>query len=202
MNLCPNTGEPCPRRKVVHVTEVAGGKVVGTSDHCEGCQVGPLPAAQPSPAPGVPMTLLDLLLGFYKHAMQNQQPGERPEAPRCPGCNVSLAELAREPRVGCGTCYSHFQEQLLPVIQKAQGSVRHVGKVPKRWAEEQAKKQRDEECQMERDADRAMQEVCGNEGRLAQLRDNLKVCVQAEDYETAAMIRDEIRKLSEPPTSP
>jgi protein arginine kinase activator len=139
------------------------------------------------------MSVFDLLMLFYKHAISHQQGAERPEMPRCPGCQVSLAELARQPRVGCGDCYGHFREQLLPVIKKAHGAISHVGKVPKKWlADRQESKQRQDEAMM-------LAEVGGVEARLAQLEENLSLCVQNEDYENAAMIRDEIKRLKERP---
>jgi len=189
MEPCPRTGQPCPKPKVTHVTLVGDdNNVEGYLHYCQDCL-----SDKPKQPQGVKMGVFDLLMLFYKSAVQHQQSGgERPDMPRCLGCQVSLAELARQPRVGCGQCYVHFRDQLLPVIKKAHGGIKHVGKVPKRWlAEQQAAKEKADE-------DLLIEAVGGVEARLEQLEENLKLCVQNEDYEMAAQLRDEIKRLKPP----
>jgi len=54
-----------------------------------------------------------------------------PIKPSCPACGWTLADIAHHARLGCGECYEHYKEELLPVILHAQKAVRHVGKHPK-----------------------------------------------------------------------
>ena len=90
---------------------------------------------------------------------------------RCPTCGMTESELRRSGRAGCGDCYKNFSDILLPYIKKLHGAAAHVGPAPKA-AENQTP------------AD-----------PVAGLKAKLSDAVQAENYEEAARLRDEIRRL-------
>ena len=71
---------------------------------------------------------------------------------------------------GCPDCYSTFADILNPYVQKIHGATRHIGTAPA--APEQPK------------AD-----------PVADLKAQLKAAVESEDYERAASLRDEIRRM-------
>ena len=48
----------------------------------------------------------------------------------CPNCGTSLEDFKRTGLLGCGECYFVFREEILPAIQRIQGSVTHDGKSP------------------------------------------------------------------------
>jgi len=91
----------------------------------------------------------------------------------CPSCGMSLAEFRASGRFGCPNDYKVFSDQLKPLLEKIQHDVRHVGKVPVHAGEELREK-----------------------NELVRLRRELERAVQREEYERAAQVRDEIRKLS------
>ena len=93
---------------------------------------------------------------------------------RCPSCGMSLAEFQTGGRFGCADDYTVFRERLMPLIEKIHDSTQHVGKVPAR-------------------AGRSVQ----REKELRQLQAELKRAVDREEYEQAAQIRDQIRRLEE-----
>lgn len=89
---------------------------------------------------------------------------------KCPTCGMTESELRRTGRVGCPDCYATFADILNPYVQKIHGATRHIGTAPA--APEQPK------------AD-----------PVADLKAQLKAAVESEDYERAASLRDEIRRM-------
>ncbi len=90
---------------------------------------------------------------------------------RCPTCGMTESELRRTGRAGCGDCYQHFKDILLPYIKKLHGAAAHVGAAPAPAADAPA--------------------ANPLEGLKAKLSD----CVKSENYEEAARLRDEMRRL-------
>lgn len=49
----------------------------------------------------------------------------------CPRCGTTIETIVRESRVGCSTCYDHFEAPLALVISSVQaGATRHAGPPP------------------------------------------------------------------------
>jgi protein arginine kinase activator len=90
----------------------------------------------------------------------------------CPNCGLSLATFRRQGRLGCATCWTVFEAQLVPILRNIQPNLRHVGKAPRTHARQAELRQRFED-----------------------LRAELERAVRGEDYERAAHVRDEIRAL-------
>lgn len=90
----------------------------------------------------------------------------------CPNCGISFNEFRESGRFGCPHDYTEFLTELLPLLENIHEDSRHVGKVPRSTrigAEDQA--------------------------RLIQLRNEQRTAIEAEDYEAAAKLRDEIANL-------
>lgn len=91
----------------------------------------------------------------------------------CEFCGLSISDFKRTGRLGCPHCYAHFDQHLRGLLRKLHGGTQHVGKVylppdP-------------------RESDRT--------ARVASLRRSLQRAVDAEDFERAAALRDQIRRL-------
>jgi protein arginine kinase activator len=97
---------------------------------------------------------------------------ERLDKQTCPICGITFHEFRHHGRLGCPHDYVCFGEQLEPLIANIHGETTHVGKRP--------------QC-----AARGMDK----QTRLIRLRRDLREAVQAEDYERASLLRDEIREL-------
>ena len=91
---------------------------------------------------------------------------------KCPTCSCSYPEIAKTGKVGCPTCYETFSEELTRTIQSVHGTTTHTGSVPSRHRAQMAKME-----------------------QLKLLKNQLQEAVAKEDYETAAALRDEIRRL-------
>jgi protein arginine kinase activator len=90
----------------------------------------------------------------------------------CPNCGISFNEFRECGRFGCSHDYSEFMAELLPLLENIHEEGRHTGKKP-----------------------RSMVVGTQEQGRLIQLRGAQRSAIEAEDYETAARLRDEIASL-------
>lgn len=90
---------------------------------------------------------------------------------QCDQCNLTYNQFAQVGRFGCSNCYNVFSENLEPLLKKIHGSAKHAGKVPKRTG--------------------------GNlriKREIEELKKKLQECVEKEEYERAAELRDKIKQ--------
>lgn len=94
----------------------------------------------------------------------------------CPGCSITWAKFRQSGLLGCPECYRAFEKELSPLIERAhEGATHHAGKTPRRAGASEA-------------AAVAMT-------RLATIRRQLDEAVASEQYERAARLRDELRRV-------
>ena len=125
----------------------------------------------------------------------NTQRASKPGVtPPCPSCSQTFARFRDSGLLGCPTCYATFQRRLSPLIARAHdGAEQHIGKIPKRaLADLEHSKQGTESL---------LGGVCDRERRLNQVREKLNKAVDHEDYEQAAMLRDEMTRLASLPSA-
>ena len=91
----------------------------------------------------------------------------------CERCNTTLSQFTKSGKLGCPQCYKAFREQLTPMLQQIHGRVQHAGRKPLD----------DEAAQRRRDA-------------YDRLTRQLEQAVAVEDFETAAILRDQLKHLS------
>lgn len=115
--------------------------------------------------------LADLLLGL---GTAQGVVGGGQEQLHCPACGFTQTDLKKTGRLGCSTCYETFREGLEPVVRAMHKGTSHRGKVPERLH-------------------RAI--VLG--GQMNQLKTDLNKAVEAENYEDAAELRDQIKQLEQ-----
>jgi protein arginine kinase activator len=114
--------------------------------------------------------LSDLLAGMAQ--VEKPVKDEEAVAVKCPNCGMSYADFKKIGRLGCGECYNVFKRYLAPLLKRIHGSVQHVGKSPLK-STRATKKKTD----------------------IQDLRSRLQKAIDAEDFEEAARIRDQIRIL-------
>lgn len=109
----------------------------------------------------------------------------------CVGCGLSYAQFKKNGLLGCPACYQTFEDRIGPMIERAhEGGCNHVGKVPRRALST---------CQSAGDASRIdslLGDVRQREERLESLRQRLAKSIHDEEYEQAAMLRDELTRLT------
>lgn len=118
-----------------------------------------------------------LLSGFMGSAAPARQ------VTRCPGCGASFEDITRSGKIGCAQCYHTFRGQLLPIIQRIHGTAQHKGKVPGSSAL--------------RVTDTNNKIVAVEETPLEEKKRLLKQAIEVQDFERAAVLRDEIKELEQ-----
>ena len=91
---------------------------------------------------------------------------------KCPNCGMKYSEFKKSALLGCDKCYSNLNNLLKPVITRIQGKMEHTGKIPGNQMEEFTSKR-----------------------KLVKLKEELKQAIVLEEFEKAAQIRDEIKKI-------
>ena len=109
----------------------------------------------------------------------------------CPTCKTTYEDFVKDSQFGCPDCYSVFDPLISENIKHLQGSERHVGKRPGKPSydsgleKNDGREKKDEECRISRE----------EQIRLLQAR--LRDAVRREEFEDAAALRDQIKKLKE-----
>ena len=145
----------------MHLTEIVNNKIAETHI-CQACAQAK--AGELTQQPNVS----DFLSGFLSASIARKEE----QALKCPSCGFNYSDFKKKGRLGCGHCYSAFKHQLLPLLKKIHGAIRHTGKVPLDVAS-----------------------ASSGEAKLKELEKQLQKAVELEEYEKAARIRDEIKKL-------
>jgi protein arginine kinase activator len=155
----------CNKQATVHLTEIKSGKKI-EKHLCEQC------AAQ---SEGLPvkshMPINELLTNFVMaHSGLQKEAGTT-----CEHCGMTWAEFRQNGLLGCSHDYTLFERDLTPLLKRAhEEHTHHVGKVPARRG--------GTGVPMKKQVD------------VAKLRKELAKAVEAEDYERAAKLRDQIRQ--------
>jgi len=96
---------------------------------------------------------------------------------KCPRCGFTQADFKKSGRLGCPECYKTFADGLAGLLKTMHKGTRHTGKAP--------------------EALRATRE---NADKLKTLQTKLARAIKDENYEQAALLRDEIKQLTGRPT--
>ncbi|MDD2679395.1 MAG: UvrB/UvrC motif-containing protein [Candidatus Omnitrophica bacterium] len=132
---------------------------------CEEC------ARQKSVAMEQQFGLSDLLAGMADFDKPEKE-SETPAGLKCPNCGLSYADFKKIGRLGCGTCYNAFSKYLGPLLKRIHGSTQHTGKSPLKAA-------------------RGLKDSIDTQ----ELRLRLQKAIEAEAFEEAARLRDQIKEI-------
>jgi len=119
---------------------------------------------------------LEILKGKAEAAAKpGDVPASESEIEPCPSCGMTFEHYRKTFLLGCADCYEAFADALTTDLRKIHGATRHVGAAPTGLAAETV--------------ERVM--------TVSDLKRQLRRAVEAEDFEEAARLRDEIRRLEE-----
>ena len=116
-------------------------------------------------------SLADLLLGLG--ASQEIEQASGGADLKCSRCGFTQADFKKAGRLGCPECYKTFAEGLEGLLKSMHKGTRHIGKVP-------------ESMRQSRDLS----------DRLKNLQKRLAKAIDDENFEQAALLRDEIKQMS------
>jgi len=91
----------------------------------------------------------------------------------CPMCNSSFSDIIKSGKAGCGRCYATFRSELEPNVIRIHGTAKHTGKIPK-----------------------SMNTQITAKRKIEELNIKLKKMIAEQNFEEAAVIRDEINKIN------
>lgn len=94
---------------------------------------------------------------------------------RCTTCGSSFNDIIKSGKVGCADCYTKFEDKLSSSIEKIHGKSKHIGKF------------------VTYEEDSSAEEV----NEIDALKAELKLAIQEQRFEDAAIIRDKIKDLSQ-----
>jgi len=118
-------------------------------------------------------SLADLLLGLG--AAQEMEKADTPAgSAKCPVCGFAQADFKKTGRLGCPECYQTFAEGLEGLLKSMHKGTQHIGKFPQAF--------------------QASQDL---EDKLRRLQKRLDKAIADENFEQAAVLRDEIKSLRE-----
>ena len=172
MDKCPITGSPCPHIKCIHVTEVTNYQATEAKDMCTNCGLAYISDKGGPKYDSTAEQVFQMIGSILKNAVQDKPCGviQPKKQIGCPTCGSTPEEILMTGKIGCGNCYEYYKKELAVLIEKCQsGATKHMGKVPKQFNPELTKK----------------------------LEADLKVAIEKENYEQAAKLRDEIKKLGQ-----
>ena len=90
----------------------------------------------------------------------------------CSNCGLTYDEFKKTGKLGCSDCYEEFKVVLEPRIKSLQAGVKHIGKIPNMKGEELIRRR-----------------------KLKNLKEEMQKLIVTEEYERAAIVRDEIKTL-------
>lgn len=156
----------CSKPATLHITELRNGGVQALH-LCESCAHDYLSNPDGAESNVESESLTDKLA-----ELTSDEQFDELDQLSCPNCGITFREFRSQGRLGCPHDYIAFGRELTPLIENIHGETRHAGKFPKRAPESSHR-----------------------QFRLIKLRNDLRLAVQDEDYETAARLRDEIQSL-------
>jgi protein arginine kinase activator len=181
----------CETEATIHELTIKNGQKV-ERHLCERCALELGMEVQPNLKVGE--LLQKLVTGQAAAPAAKAAPGQR-EGQRCASCGTSFAEFRQSGLMGCADCYRAFEAKLGPLLERAhEGASHHVGKVPRRALAASRSAASEGESLLGGERERTQQ--------TALLRRQLDEAVASEQYERAAKIRDDLRRLGEVETGP
>ncbi|HEX2609771.1 MAG TPA: UvrB/UvrC motif-containing protein [Gemmatimonadales bacterium] len=162
--------EQCHEREaVIHLTQIVNEQVT-TLHLCERCA-----ADKGVENPGaLPKTPLGTFLAAMGQESSTQTPAPR-SGDTCSRCGGTLQDFRETGRLGCPDCYRSFESPLRDLLRRLHGSTHHVG---------------------ERYADKEVTTAPSLlRPQAAELREQLRLAVETENFELAAELRDRLRVM-------
>lgn len=121
-----------------------------------------------------PLAIHQLLSNWFPAPKQTSVSPVRKEEAVCPTCGFTFSKFLKLGKFGCASCYEAFEPQLDEIFKRLHnGNTEHTGKIPASYGNTLKIKKEIEE-----------------------LRKQMKLSIDEEDFEQAASLRDEIKGLN------
>lgn len=109
---------------------------------------------------------------IFKILGNSEDFNEEKNEKHCSNCNINYSEIINRGKIGCPQCYIDFEKEFEELFKSMYGRDKHIGKTPSKFK------------------NRLKEEI-----KIENLQRELDEAVKTENYEKAAVLRDEIRHL-------
>lgn len=161
--------QKCDKTAIMHITEISGNQVISVH-FCPECAENYLNSNSNSQQVG--SEGIQGLTGQLSLTSAGQSSSNKDKDKVCPVCGITFQEFRDKGRLGCPNDYTFFEEELEPLLMNVHGELEHCGKTP---------------------ATTVPTLDLGTS--IIKLRRAMKEAIDAEDYERASKLRDQIRTL-------
>ncbi len=117
-------------------------------------------------------SIQNILAGLIDNSYDSPVKIEHIKSLTCDNCGLTYGKFRQIGKLGCSSCYESFKEKLVPLLRKIHGHDSHAGKIPKKAGKDVSTKK-----------------------MIDELKAELNLAVNKEEFEKAAQIRDEIKNL-------
>lgn len=116
------------------------------------------------------------------------------EKRKCNVCGYTIDEYLNSGMLGCEECYNTFEDNIDELLYKINGKSKHIklGELKKVKSEAKLKNSK-----VEIKGDKVENKKETNEKKICKLKEKLEQLIETENYEEAAVIRDEIKRIKE-----
>ncbi len=116
------------------------------------------------------MSIPEILFGMGNSEPESSDEGKL-GGKSCPYCHMRGRDFKKNARLGCPRCYETFEAELAPMLAAMHKGSKHTGKAPE-----------------------SRRKVLEKSERVERLQKQLDAAVRAENYEEAALLRDQLRE--------
>lgn len=158
------------QRATVHLTDIPRGKEVKDRKElhlCDDC-------ARQKGIPLKAQISIQDLMATIAQSQAGKEQVEKMAKLSCDVCGISYLEFRQGGRLGCPHDYDVFEKLLQPFLERVHTANAHVGKTPSQAGRKVAQ-----------------------ENELIRLKMELGRAIEREDYEKAAALRDQLKRLEE-----
>ncbi|MCC5875969.1 MAG: UvrB/UvrC motif-containing protein [Candidatus Sumerlaeia bacterium] len=181
------------------LVKIAPSKAIEGFEVCEECAIKVSPHRRKM-ARGMSkkndLTIKHVLQSLIMQEKSGISPLDNDDEPTCSECGLSFSMYRASYMLGCPACYDAFGEQLLTDIRKIHGSTHHKGDSPPAPESMGVDQRPPREAPAPRKEPPAPIEP-SREEKLETLKAALETAVDAEDFEEAAKVRDQIKVLED-----
>ncbi|ALS80138.1 MULTISPECIES: UvrB/UvrC motif-containing protein [Planococcus] len=120
-----------------------------------------------------PLAIHQLLSNWFPNSQATISRPKK-EVAICPSCGFTFSHFLKLGKFGCASCYDTFSSQLNEIFKRFHnGNTEHTGKIPASYGSTLKIKK-----------------------EIEKLRKQMQVSIQEEEFEEAARLRDEVKRLN------
>lgn len=119
-----------------------------------------------------PFPFHKIFTGLLDHHVENEKQEPRFKKINCPKCGLDYKRFMDTGKFGCAYCYEVFKDDIEVLLKNIHGHSKHEGKIPLKSEEKILQKR-----------------------EIENLKKQLEEHIKIENFEKAAIIRDEIKKI-------